>query len=80
MPTVLRVKGYRFIIFTNDHLPAHIHVQMAEGGAKVNLAPVEITEHFGLNPRQLRDILEIVDDNSAFLIEKWQEIQGDDHE
>ncbi len=78
MPTVLRVKGYRFIIFTNDHPPPHIHVKQAEGGAKINLNPIEIVEHFDLNQRQLREIEEIVEENQSFLMEKWQEFQGDE--
>lgn len=78
MPTVLRVKGYRFIIFTNDHPPAHIHVKQAGGGAKINLKPIEVVEQFHLNTRQLREILEIVDENQEFLLAKWQEFQGGD--
>jgi hypothetical protein len=76
MPTVLRVKGYRFIIFTNDHPPPHIHVKHAEGGGKINLEPVEWVEHFELNQRQRREILEIVVENRDYLLEKWQEFQG----
>ena len=52
MPTVLRVGGYRFIIFTNDHNPPHIHVQRAEGGAKISLQPIEIVDYHALNARQ----------------------------
>lgn len=79
MPTILRVKGYRFIIFTNDHPPAHVHVQQAEGGAKITLQPlIEVVEHYQLNQRQLREILDIVEQNLDFLLEKWQEIQGNE--
>lgn len=78
MPTVLRVKGYRFIIFTNDHPPAHVHVKQAEGGAKLDLDPVQIVEYFELNQRQLREILEIVEENRELLLEKWQELQGNE--
>lgn len=34
--TVLRLSGMRFVVFTNDHVPAHMHV-FGEGTAKINL-------------------------------------------
>ena len=36
MVTVLRAQGLRFIIFSNDHEPAHVHV-FGDGEAKINL-------------------------------------------
>jgi hypothetical protein len=80
MPTVLMIDGFRLIIFSNDHPPAHVHVKQAEGGAKVSLNPVEITEYWKLNPRQLRRIEDIVSDNQDYLLEKWNELHGDDNE
>lgn len=77
MPTVLRVKGYRFIIFTNDHNPPHIHVQHAEGAVKVELDPIRIVEYYQLNRRQLNEIVQIVEENREFLLRKWREFQGD---
>ena len=76
MPTILRVKGYRFIVFTNDHPPPHVHVKQAEGGAKVSLDPIKVEEYWQLNRRQLREIKEIVEEQRDFIVEKWKEIQG----
>ena len=76
MPTVLRVKGYQFIIFTNDHPPPHVHVRRAEGGAKISLDVVEVVEFHKLNIRQLSEIIELVEYNRDYLLEKWREIQG----
>ena len=78
MPTVLRIGGYRFIIFTNDHNPPHIHVQRAEGGAKIGLQPIDIVEYHALNERQLREVLAIVSEHHDYLLDKWREVQGDD--
>ena len=77
MPTVLRIGGYRFIIFTNDHNPPHIHVQRAEGGAKIGLRPIEIVEYHALNTRQLGEIIAIVSEHHDYLLDKWREVQGD---
>jgi hypothetical protein len=80
MPIVLNVEGFRFIIFSNDHLPPNVHVKQAEGGAKVTINPVEITEFWKLSPRQLRRIEEIIEEHQAFLLAKWQELHGEDDE
>lgn len=78
MPTVLNISGYRFIIFLNDHLPKHIHVKKAEGGAKVNLEPIEVVEHYQLTRRQINEIRKITEENQEYLLAKWQELQGGD--
>ena len=76
MPTVLEEAGYKFIIFTNDHPPAHVHVKKAAGGAKVRLETVEIAEYKGLTPGQLRQIHRIVEENRDYLMQKWYEIHN----
>ncbi|MGB0788697.1 MAG: DUF4160 domain-containing protein [Marinirhabdus sp.] len=30
MPTVLRLRGYRFFFYSNEHLPIHVHVENSE--------------------------------------------------
>jgi hypothetical protein len=37
MPTVLRIAGLRFVIWPNDHAPAHVHVFSTDGEAKIGL-------------------------------------------
>lgn len=37
MPTVLRIDGLRFVIWPNDHAPAHVHVFSPEAEAKIEL-------------------------------------------
>jgi len=39
MPTVHRARGLRFVIFTDDHEPAHVHAVGAGGEAKIDLGP-----------------------------------------
>jgi len=36
MVTVLRESGFRFVIFTDDHEPSHVHVY-GDGEAKIQL-------------------------------------------
>jgi hypothetical protein len=43
MPTVLRVGSLRFVIWPNDHDPAHVHVFSAEAEAKIELGGAKRT-------------------------------------
>ena len=62
MPTVLRVRGYRFYFFSREEPRAHVHVQHASGEAKFWLEPrVELANDYGLGPQRIgaaRKILE----------------------
>ncbi|MCI0405089.1 MAG: DUF4160 domain-containing protein, partial [candidate division Zixibacteria bacterium] len=43
MPTVARIKGFRFFFFSNEgHEPPHIHVEHGDKYAKFWLEPVEL--------------------------------------
>ena len=37
MVVVHRAHGFRFVIYTLDHEPAHVHIVGREGQAKINL-------------------------------------------
>jgi hypothetical protein len=46
MPTVLRIKGYRFFFFSLEgHEPPHVHIESAERVAKFWLRPVALAKH-----------------------------------
>ena len=62
MPTVHRSNGLRFVIFTNDHTPAHVHAMSADGEAKIELgivgtAPLLVWVRGRMSPRQVRAAL-----------------------
>jgi len=81
MPTLLRIDGYCVQIFTDDHLPAHVHVFARGCELVVNLNCSEqyvvIRENDGFKNREIRDILTIVQANRLQLCESWEEIHGD---
>jgi len=76
---VHRAHGFRFVIYTLDHEPAHIHIT-GDGQAKVNLlgpdgAPVVIYS-IGIRRSALRrPIAEVVERQDIFLRE-WERIHG----
>lgn len=79
MVTVHREAGFRFVIFVDDHEPAHVHV-VGDGTAKINLAgpdgKPELVRNDGLKAGDLRKSLRIVAERQALLLEKWSEYHG----
>ncbi len=60
MPTLLRMKGYRFFVFSNEgNEPAHIHVTKDGNVAKFWLGPVCLASSRGFRSREMREIREM---------------------
>ncbi len=74
MPVALRVKGYRFFLFSLEgHEPPHIHVEQAERFAKFWLNPVSLVKSGGFRSGELSEIQTIIEENRDALLEKWNE-------
>ncbi|MBZ5585082.1 MAG: DUF4160 domain-containing protein [Acidobacteriia bacterium] len=77
MPTVLRVRGYRFFFFSLEgREPPHIHVANAERYAKFWLEPVMVADVRGFRANEMTEIRQIVTENAQFFLEKWYEYFG----
>lgn len=74
MPTVLRIKGYRFFFFSLEgNEPPHIHVEFAEKVAKFWLDPVNLASSYGFRSYDLTEVRAIVIENRVKFLEKWNE-------
>ena len=72
MPTVLRVKGYKFWFYEADlDEPAHVHVGKAERNANSAPEPIDLARPGRFRPVELREIERLIEDNQAFLINSW---------
>lgn len=40
MPTILRIDGFRFFFFSDEHSPRHIHIEKGDGYARIELDPI----------------------------------------
>lgn len=76
MPTVLRVEGLRFVVYPNDHPPAHIHVIGPGWVVVVNLIGLELREAIGCNEAETRRVLRLVAAHRAALLEAWRRWHG----
>lgn len=74
MPTVLKIKGFRFHFYSDEGTePAHIHVRSADGECKFWLSPISLAGNRGIPSHGLREIELMVYDNQPFLLEKYYE-------
>ncbi len=73
MPTVLRIDGFRFFFFSDEHLPLHIHVEKADSYLRVELETLKITDIYKFSPKETRKILEIIEENQIKLIGAWND-------
>ena len=65
MPEILREKGYILFIYSNEHLPIHVHVRKAGGEAVFELIPrIELRKSAHMKVSDLR--------RAEFLVRKHQ--------
>ena len=74
-PTLLNRKehGYDVRLYTKDHPPAHVHVFNGENEAKVGLDPMEILDNWGFRERELKQIMELIENNREMLLREWDQ-------
>ncbi len=81
MPTILRVRGLRVVIYMNDHRPPHVHILGQRREAKVALGAEgerpSVVYNEGLSRGELADALVEIDRNRGLLMQRWREIHGD---
>jgi hypothetical protein len=74
MPTILRLNGFRFFFYTNEHSPVHIHVEKENKTAKYNLEPiVELIYSRKFKASEISEMRKLVIENKDIFIEKWYE-------
>jgi hypothetical protein len=77
MPTILRVRGFRFFFYSNEGTPrepAHIHVEKDKLEAKFWLRPeVQLAYNDGYDARTLRELTGIVWHNRELFERAWDE-------
>ncbi|QNB10570.1 DUF4160 domain-containing protein [Paraburkholderia tropica] len=78
MPTLLRVSGARVVIYSNDHRPAHVHVESPQGACVFNLncplGPLALRERFALGEREVARLAQAIEPEVAHLCREWQRI------
>lgn len=77
MPTIHRERGFRFVVYPNDHEPAHVHAVKADGEAKITiLSEVDFISVVGLSDKDAVRALEITERLQAQFLAKWEGIHS----
>lgn len=77
MPTVLKIKGYRFFFFSLEGKELlHIHVEHGDKIAKFWLDPINLASSSGFKSHELTKIRTIAIEHSKKFLEKWYEHFG----
>lgn len=77
MPTILRIRGYRFFFFSNERSePSHIHVEQAERYAKFWVEPISLAGNVGFRSSELTELRALVEAHQTLFLEKWNEFFG----
>lgn len=74
MPEIFRHHGYRFFFFSREaEEPIHVHVESAEKYAKFWVEPLLLAESYGFRSGQLREIRELIEENTETIKAEWNE-------
>ena len=77
MVTVHRAFGFRFVIFTNDHSPPHVHVIGPGGEAKITLqGGLKLDWVVGIGRLEMRRIMQEAEREQLRLLLEWKRIHG----
>jgi len=82
MVVVHRAFGFRFVIYTLDHEPAHVHIT-GPGQAKINLlgpnGMPQVVYSIGINRSDLRRLLTEATARRDEFLHEWDRIHGNRH-
>lgn len=78
IPTLLRINGFRVVIYTADHVPMHVHVINADGEAVIEIGrKARLIRAGGMKDKVIQEALIIVQDHVEMLAETWEKIHGE---
>ena len=66
--------GFRFMFYSNDHEPIHVHVVKAGTEARFQVEPeVTLLDNKGLNPAEIKLAESLVEENKEMIVARWNE-------
>lgn len=79
MVVVHRAHGFRVVIYTQDHEPAHVHI-VGSGRAKIDLlgpdGRPEVVDVVGIKKSGMRRLLTEVTEHRDRFMREWERIHG----
>jgi hypothetical protein len=77
MPTIFSVFGLRFLFFSDDHEPVHVHVAKGRGAvnesAVFQIEPnVQLVKNKGLSLTELKLAENLIEENRELILLRWK--------
>jgi len=77
LPTILRIKDYRFFFFSREEPRQHVHIHCQKGEAKFWLAPqIELAKNYNLSKKQLNEVEKLIENHYEIFVKAWEEHFG----
>ena len=73
MPTIFTLFGLRFMFYSDDHEPVHVHICNSGREAKYNVQPMMMVYNHGFKKHELSLIESILEENTDVILDRWQE-------
>lgn len=73
MPTIFIFFGFRFMFYSDDHEPMHVHIIKDGCDAKYNIDPVQMIYNHGLKKHEISMIESVIEQNKEIIAERWKE-------
>ena len=79
MGEIKRFRNIRLVIYSNDHIPVHVHAISPEHEAKFSVGGglVTLMENYGFQKRELRKIEAEITSSVDEIYAEWRRIHGD---
>ena len=71
MPTIFILFCFRFMFYSNDHEPIHVHVVKGDAKAKFTIFPVKLVQNNGLKASELKLVESVIEENQEIIAEHW---------
>lgn len=75
MITVFRAGGLRFVIYLNDHEPAHLHVY-GDGEARIDIRTLRVLSVRGMSRSEVARALAVIRERQDDFLKRWIDIHG----
>ena len=75
MPTLFKLFGLIFRIYTRDYQPPHVHV-ISQGGEAIFIIDQEVTlkDNNGMKPKDVSLAVSILEENKELILEEWNRL------
>jgi len=76
VPTIFIEDGFRFMIYLDDHPPAHVHAIGAGCMMRIGLEPLQLLSSVGAKANDVRRAMEIAARRRGELLAAWKKHHG----